>query len=883
MTVFRDNEAAERTMDRLHALTGLELDADFQACFDSATDPDLAIINLERWLKAVSNPGTQLALLLQMPRFLRLLIELLGASQPVANALIQNPELVAILTDPEALPVIPSREGIEQEGRRLIELATSYTHALDRLRFLRQRWIVPIVVCDLSGMWEQTVVWQAISDLADALITLALEASWHEYAAGKGIDDECPLMVVGFGKLGGHELNYSSDVDLVYVVPSGISEEMEKHAGRVCEMLNRALSEPMGRGSLYRVDLRLRPFGGAGPIIQTSRAVEAYYRSHAELWESQALLRSRPICGPAELRESWEAMRDTQCFGSRLSTASVEQLLHMRERVEQHAEDEDLKRGRGGIRDIEFLTQILQLATGHEHPETRVLETPVALAQLSQVKALPGTVAEELTGHYTFLRKLEHRIQLFHDQQTHTVPPQEEARKQLARLMGFGSWVELDGELTIRRMNVRSIYQTILPPLAGVDDYRSKSLAQLGQFASDGAKWIDALPESEAFYVSLSENRDSIDRIRECLHGAPALTRYFASSMPLMEELMSGEIDEEFDAGDSIARLPANVPLETLAAKIRHIWVICAYQWSRNPEFALGERLAAIYSATLRHMMNRLYVQFDLLAMGSYAVMETALGSDLDVVFLVEDPDQRPQAEQHAQDLLSMADFLARHGAPIKIDLRLRPEGGKGLLVRSYDGFEAYELEAMEMWERFALGQSRLVEGNPKAESLAMKAAYAIPLTPEHLEELMHIKRRIESERLSPKYAKRHVKLGHGGLMDIEWMVHLNELRYPTAAQAGKNLLFDDRIRALARAKLINAIEMDQLLAARVHLRTLRDRLYLLGMTPDIVPENPDKLDRLAEFFGVGNGNEFLKEHENLVESVRTIYMESLERLRAKA
>ncbi len=883
LTAFRDTEAAERTLQRLQTLTGLELGTDFQTGFEAAPDPDLALINFERWIKASSHPGTQLSHLLQVPRLLRLLVEILGASQPIANALIQNPELASMVTDPDALSAFPSRAEIEQEGRKLMELANGFTHALDRLRFLRQRWVVPIVVCDLAGIWEQPKVWQAISDLADAIITLATEACWKEYSATKGLTGPCPLMIVGFGKLGGHELNYSSDVDLVYVIGEGGAEDLEKHAGRVCEMLNRALADPMGRGSLYRVDLRLRPFGGAGPVVQTMRAVEAYYRSHAELWEAQALVRSRPICGPEALQERWEALRVSSCFASRLSTASVEQLLEMRDRVEEYAEDNDLKRGRGGIRDIEFLVQILQLVNGHQHPEVRVRETLTALQELAEIKALPLTVSKELSDHYTFLRKLEHRVQLFNDQQTHSVPESEKSRGQLARLMGAAGWMELDGELTMRRISVRSLYETILPSIAGSDSPRTRCLAALGEFAGEGAIWLDALPESEAFYVSLSENHDSLDRVRECLRSSPVLAKHFSSSMTLMEELMSGEILEELDIAQSIRQLPNNIPLEVLAEKLRHAWTVCAYQWSLETGLWLGEKLSEIGAEALRHLMRRLYAEFDLVAMGSFAVQETSLGSDLDVILLVADPSRHAAAEQQAQDLISMVDYLGRHGAPIELDLRLRPEGGKGLLVRTYQGFEAYELEDMEMWERFALGQVRLIEGNPQATALAQKAAYAVPLTPEHLTELMHIKKRVETERVSAKYLRRHVKLGHGGLMDIEWLVHLNELRYPTAARAGENLGFDDRIRALSRARLINTVEMDQLLGARQHLRTLRDRLHLLGMTQDIVPENPDRLDRLAELFGWSEGNVFLQHHENLMESVRTIYMESMERLRAKA
>jgi [glutamine synthetase] adenylyltransferase / [glutamine synthetase]-adenylyl-L-tyrosine phosphorylase len=220
-------------------------------------------------------------------------------------------------------------------------------------------------------------------------------------------------------------------------------------------------------------------------------------------------------------------------------------------------------------------------------------------------------------------------------------------------------------------------------------------------------------------------------------------------------------------------------------------------------------------------------------------------------------------------------------GAPVDLDLRLRPEGGKGLLVRTHAGFRSYELESMEMWERFALGQARMVRGDSASLEIVMRAAHALPLTPERLKELLRIKRRIESERLRPQHARRDVKLGYGGLMDLEWFVHLHEMRYPTATRAGSAVRVDERIRLIARAQLINAVEAEELLAARTHLLELRLRLGLLGYTPDVLPENPDKLDRLAQSSRYTDGNDLLARHEAVIERVRAVYLEGLDRLKA--
>lgn len=269
------------------------------------------------------------------------------------------------------------------------------------------------------------------------------------------------------------------------------------------------------------------------------------------------------------------------------------------------------------------------------------------------------------------------------------------------------------------------------------------------------------------------------------------------------------------------------------------------------------------------------------MALGSYANQSAGFVSDLDLMFLAEDCGPESGHEKQAQAFLGEMRELRSFGIPVNCDLRLRPEGRHGMLVRTYEGFSAYELAAMDLWERFALGECRTVWGSSRAFELVVKAAYALPITPERLQELLAMKKRIETERVTVKYRTRNVKLGVGGLSDIEWFVHLHEMRYPTATEAGTLHRLDDRLRQLARARLINAVELDALSEGLRHLLTLRERLALLGLTTDIVPENPDRLDRLAWTFGFERGNEFLAKHEHITSAVRLIFLEGIERLRA--
>jgi len=203
------------------------------------------------------------------------------------------------------------------------------------------------------------------------------------------------------------------------------------------------------------------------------------------------------------------------------------------------------------------------------------------------------------------------------------------------------------------------------------------------------------------------------------------------------------------------------------------------------------------------------------------------------------------------------------------------------MLVRTYEGLRAYDFESMEMWERFALGHARLILGSPDALKVVQYSAYSLPLTPERLKELVSMKKRVESERVEPQHVKRNVKLGHGGLNDLEWLVHLTEMRYPTATKAGSTTDMVERIRGLGRAHLINAVEVEILIEAHRHLLEVRNRIYLLGLAEDRVPENPDKLGRLAASCGFGTANDFLAKHEQTTSVVRAMFLEGLERLKA--
>lgn len=881
MSLFRDDETAKRTLARLEASSGVVLPSSFQRIFEDNANADLALTNLERWLAATSSPTLHLQQLVVYPALAKHLATIFGASQPLTDSLIQNPELASIVLEPNELSHHPTLDGVMAEGEALLQNTTSYSHALDRLRFLKQRWTLPIVINDLAGTWTEESVWEALSDLAEAIIRLTVGVVWREYASQKELPGDCPVMVVGFGKLGGRELNYSSDIDLAYAIPDGLSEQFDIHATRFCELLGRAFSDRMGRGSLYRIDLRLRPYGSAGPLVASMRAFETYYRLYAEQWEVQALIRTRPMAGPPELIQRWRSMRKERCFRPTLSEPELEAMLAMKSRIEERADGGDLKRGAGGIRDVEFLVQALQLLHGHRVPALQTEGTIEVLHVLEENALLDHAVASGLREGYTFLRQLEHRCQLVGDQQTHSIPTDPQSRERLSKLMSLAKWRELSAKLEAHRRTIQTLYKSILQPEPLQEDNRAKVAANLGSLAPSVLQWFDSLPAAEAFYSSLAENRDSIERVRKIALCAPRLIHDLKESVSLTEMVLSGEVEEQADVAENLRQLTVGTPLQSVANAFSRGRATLLLRWTLSPYHEVFCEVSRLVDTVVEHVARRLEVSFDVIALGSYGAREMGFDSDADFLFLVEDTQKQRTAESQAQQFLGQLSQLKRMGMPFGVDLRLRPDGGKGMLVRSYEAFGHYDLDGMEMWERFALGQARLVMGNRAARSLVDKAAYAQPLTPDGLSELLAMKKRVETERVRPQYQRRDIKLGSGGLNDIEWLVHLVEMRRSGGRHGEGFVDMEDRIRAIAQTGELNTVEIEQLVDWRRYLLELRLRLALLGFEKDVIPENPDKLNRLAESMNLEDGNHFLSRHNQIIDAIRAIYLGIIERLRA--
>jgi len=416
------------------------------AALHSAPDPDRLLLNLDRWFETLGSKRTYYHLFAETPHGLTPLLALLAHSQYMADTLIQSPELSEILLDWRLLKRPRPPAELRRDLQRFLKPCTTFWMKLDRLRAFKQQEFLRLTALDVLGEASLPEIARRLSDLADVCVSAALEACHQELSAQLGVSGEHGLCVIGMGKWGGRELNYSSDIDPILLCADssslqGVRDPMQ-YLTKLAEMLVKALSEPMRRGIVFRVDLRLRPEGRFGPIVRTVSSALHYYENWAELWERQAMIKARVCAGDPRVGEQFLERISHWVYRPALSDTDFAQIVEQRVRMEAQAQsrgeyETDIKNGWGGIRDIEFPTQALQLMLGGKHPRLRTPNTLDALKRLKNARVLPAQEADALRDAYCFLRTVEHRLQLQYGHQTHTLPDTPRERERFAKHMGY--------------------------------------------------------------------------------------------------------------------------------------------------------------------------------------------------------------------------------------------------------------------------------------------------------------------------------------------------------------------------------------------------------------------------------------------------------------
>lgn len=415
------------------------------------SDPDMALNHLDRFFSAARNPLALGSLFERDPRALPTLLQIFSTSQYLSDLLIRDPESFDLLRMTEGQPV--ARKVLLEEICAEVANVDDDRDILTILRRHKHRETLRIAYGDIVMRQRLEIVTEQISFLADALCEAAVRAARRKLERQHGVPrrpdgKRARFVILALGKLGGRELNYSSDIDLVFLsddlgqtdAPRPLTQA--EFCDRLARQVIKYLTENTSLGVVYRVDLRLRPEGRQAPPVVSLSSALRYYDVFGRTWERQAFVKARPVAGDLDLGREFLEQLEPWIYRRYLTRADITGIRALKRQIEQRTQREggderNVKTGHGGIRDIEFVIQFLQLLNGGDLPEIRTGNTLEAMARLEQAGCLTLQEHTTLRENYELLRKLEHRLQIMCDLQTHSLPEQDEELRKLAVRMGY--------------------------------------------------------------------------------------------------------------------------------------------------------------------------------------------------------------------------------------------------------------------------------------------------------------------------------------------------------------------------------------------------------------------------------------------------------------
>jgi glutamate-ammonia-ligase adenylyltransferase len=883
------------------------------------------------------------------------------------DALRSHPEWIGWLRRLDESPELSARGYGSAWQVYLQEIGTAGT-VLDAMRGFKRREYLGISYLDISGLITFEQVVQKLSDLADWIIQRALDHCWKSLTEmtprGPDVDNLEGFAVFALGKLGGRELNYSSDVDLVFCRRLSEDETALRFYTRLGERLIQALSQAGPDGFLYRVDMRLRPHGESGPLVPTFESLVNYYESWGEAWERQALIKARFVAGSPSIGRRFEEFGTKFTFARQMDDSSLEEIKRVKHRAEREYAQVDerfhLKQGPGGIRDIEFYVQYLQLISGWSHPEARSSSSLKAIEGLGIARTLLEGEESQLSLAYKFLRILEHRLQLRSLTPQALMPKERRELELLALGMGIreesaaAAARRLEEILKAYRARVRRILERV---------YLSPGYLRLTEREEEFARLLsERMPRDRAREILSQYRFQDIDKawqnIRLIALGPagrllpPGERRAFLEFVFPLLEVLRDSIDPdlalhrlEIFAAASGNRISFLRSLSSQRAHLRRLVNLLALSalahqiLSRHPEYfdslargihlhegrrwegmhaEVGERLGMSPrgeppSAVLRKYRQREMVRIayrdlaglddslgiseeltalahacvrasweltrpsiedqawqpsdplTVIAFGKLGSRQMHYSSDLDLVFLYDDPGEdsspdfraRYQREQDArvEKIVELLSGVTSDGVVYELDLRLRPEGATGLLARSWRSFTEYVLRSMEPWERMALIRSQMLCSETKNDdqwhSIVAEAVYHYPWDGHSFEELRHLKRRIETEKNKENLINIDFKYGKGGIVDLEFLVQWLQIHHGREHKKVRSPTIAVAVPELVRAGAVRASQGEELLRILRFQRSVENHYQLLEEwnSREISRKSP-VLDRLALSLG---------------------------------
>ena len=779
----------------------------------------------------------------------------------------------------------PSREVLEQAYAVLLgqfEVGAA-------LRVLRQWTMHRLIQLDCEQKAPLETVTLCVTQLAEIALDKACQSAFQTLDARHGepltpSGQRAQFWVIGMGKLGARELNVSSDIDLIYVYDEdgettgnaqGLGRiSVQEYFARAVKAIYSLVGETTEHGFVFRVDLALRPNGNSGPSVVSLGALEEYLLVQGREWERFAWMKSRVIAPKTAVKNgSALALRSVVLpfvFRRYLDYNVFESLRTLHQQIRDHAAKRsaghperanDVKLSRGGIREIEFTVQLLQVVRGGQFPELRTRPTLDALKRVAKAGLMPPETSDNLAEAYIFLRKVEHRIQYLDDQQTHILPTQDQDLSWIAHTMGYADSCDFLSQLDAHREIVAHEFDILLggdrqckgcqkpnggelpeleavldlfqgearerlahwqesPKVKGLrDDARTRLMRLLqrtAQWLKEGkveaiavvrmADWMEPLMRRESYLAMMLERPAVHERLLRLLGAAKWPARYLVQHPGVIDELAHGDVlKQRFVAADFEVDLEARrsalkrtgeddeEALLNLLRRAHHAEVFRTL--ARDVEGNLSvEQVADDLSAMADVILkvtaqwcwpclknrHRETPQFAIIAYGKLGGKELGYGSDLDIVFVYEDPDERAQEVYagFARKLINWFTVKTAEGDLFEIDTALRPNGGSGLLVTTFGAYADYQQQRGSntawTWEHQAMTRARFVMGDPNMRQRFDEVRWAVISAPRDAVSLKNEIVGMRQKVLAAHPVKAglfDVKHSPGGMVDAEFAV----------------------------------------------------------------------------------------------------------------
>jgi glutamate-ammonia-ligase adenylyltransferase len=992
---FADTARAEQLLTQELRLDIRGADAGLLAELAGAARPDLALTALSR----IAGDAGLCAALRADPGLRERLIAVLGASVALGEHLARHPQqwrvlagpgalarptaaelraelLAAVGADPDAPPGLAGPAGPATPAGPLAADPgpAAGGDLVAALRTGYRRRLLHLAASDLTGAVtiEQTAA--ELADLAAAALEAALAIARSRLGPAAG---QCRLAVIAMGKCGGRELNYASDVDVVFVAApaAGASEDQALRAAtQLAAGMIQACSQHAAESPLFPVDANLRPEGRAGPLVRTLASHRAYYERWAQTWEFQALLKARPVAGDAALGAEYLQALTPLVWQAAQREHFVTDVQAMRRRVldslPAHQAGRELKLGPGGLRDIEFAVQLLQLVHGRTDETLRVRGTLAALAALAAGGYVGREDAAGLAGAYRFLRGVEHLLQLYQLRRTHTLPEDPAVLRRVGRALRLGGAsgrpADPAAELTTRwreharaarQLHEKLFYRPLLEAVARLPGEDVRLTPQAAQARLEALGYRDpegALRHIAALTTGVSR-KTAIQRtllpvllgwfadaarpdagllafrqVSEALGQSPWYLRLLRDDTRVAQRMARVLASSKYAAGlllrspDAVAMLgddaqlaprpAAELRAEAAAAIRRHDeadGAVRAVLALRRRELfrtaaadllgiadtaATAEALSTVAAVTVGAALEAairkteqetgpLPTRIAVLAMGRLGGHEMGYSSDADVMF-VHDP--RPGADEESATRAAHAvaeelrGLLGRPGPDpaLPIDADLRPEGRQGPLVRTLASYRAYYRRWSLPWEAQALLRAEPVAGDQELGAAFMAIADGLRYpaggsTEAAVREVRRLKARMEAERM-PRGVEPalQLKLGPGGLADVEWVTQLLQLRHAHAIPALRTTRTLAALAAAGAAGLIDAADAQTLEAAWRLATRIRNAVMLVGgRASDTVPSAHPELTAVARLLGYppGSAPDLVQDYRRTARRARSV------------